>query len=154
MINQHFTVSFILFMFFRHARVRKYGAELQRCQLEATPSNLSITPFFLSPPQVTDSRSRRGGRKGSTSSSSSSSSSVAMDPLSSMMEGTDPLSLFAAASASEVKQRENEDEVGADFEPWSAKRGEILSRFTTTEKLSIVRNIFPLISCSPSSEKG
>ncbi|KAI4892357.1 hypothetical protein NFI96_017422, partial [Prochilodus magdalenae] len=103
---------------------------------------------------VTDSRSRRGGRKGSTSSSSSSSSSVAPDPLSSMLEGTDPLSLFAAASASETptlshssssvelgrKRRENEEEVGADFEPWSAKRGEILARFTTTEKLSI--NLF------------
>uniref|UniRef100_A0A8B9KMN0 VPS35 endosomal protein-sorting factor-like n=1 Tax=Astyanax mexicanus TaxID=7994 RepID=A0A8B9KMN0_ASTMX len=141
MINQHFTVSFILFMFFRHARVRKYGAELQRCQLEATPVEQGDY-HPLKPIIVTDSRSRRGGRKGSTSSSSSSSSSVAMDPLSSMMEGTDPLSLFAAASASELgrKRRENEDEVGADFEPWSAKRGEILSRFTTTEKLSI--NLF------------
>ncbi|KAL0179887.1 hypothetical protein M9458_025329, partial [Cirrhinus mrigala] len=47
---------------------------------------------------VTDSKSRRSGRKGSTSSSSSSSSSVALDPLSSMLDGTDPLSLFAAAS--------------------------------------------------------
>uniref|UniRef100_A0A8B9KFF9 VPS35 endosomal protein-sorting factor-like n=1 Tax=Astyanax mexicanus TaxID=7994 RepID=A0A8B9KFF9_ASTMX len=126
-----------------HARVRKYGAELQRCQLEATPVEQGDY-HPLKPIIVTDSRSRRGGRKGSTSSSSSSSSSVAMDPLSSMMEGTDPLSLFAAASASEVptlsKRRENEDEVGADFEPWSAKRGEILSRFTTTEKLSI--NLF------------
>uniref|UniRef100_W5LH78 VPS35 endosomal protein-sorting factor-like n=1 Tax=Astyanax mexicanus TaxID=7994 RepID=W5LH78_ASTMX len=124
-----------------HARVRKYGAELQRCQLEATPVEQGDY-HPLKPIIVTDSRSRRGGRKGSTSSSSSSSSSVAMDPLSSMMEGTDPLSLFAAASASELgrKQRENEDEVGADFEPWSAKRGEILSRFTTTEKLSI--NLF------------
>uniref|UniRef100_A0A8B9KFT2 VPS35 endosomal protein-sorting factor-like n=1 Tax=Astyanax mexicanus TaxID=7994 RepID=A0A8B9KFT2_ASTMX len=137
----------------QHARVRKYGAELQRCQLEATPVEQGDY-HPLKPIIVTDSRSRRGGRKGSTSSSSSSSSSVAMDPLSSMMEGTDPLSLFAAASASEVptlshssssvelgrKRRENEDEVGADFEPWSAKRGEILSRFTTTEKLSI--NLF------------
>lgn len=37
------------------------------------------------------------------------------------------------------KRREKEEEVGCDFEPWSAKRGEILARFTTTEKLSIVR---------------
>lgn len=37
------------------------------------------------------------------------------------------------------KKREKEEEaVGPDFEPWSSKRGEILSRFTTTEKLSIV----------------
>lgn len=28
--------------------------------------------------------------------------------------------------------------MSADFEPWSMKRGEILARFTTTEKLSIV----------------
>ncbi|KAL7857440.1 hypothetical protein SRHO_G00163390 [Serrasalmus rhombeus] len=136
-----------------HARVRKYGAELQRCRLDAVPVDLGDY-HPLKPITVTDSRSRRGGRKGSTSSSSSSSSSVAPDPLSSMLEGTDPLSLFAAASASETptlshssssvelgrKRRENEEEVGADFEPWSAKRGEILARFTTTEKLSI--NLF------------
>jgi len=37
------------------------------------------------------------------------------------------------------KNKENEEEaVGPDFEPWSSKRGEILARFTTTEKLSIV----------------
>ena len=36
------------------------------------------------------------------------------------------------------KKKEEEEVVGTDFEPWSAKRGEILARFTTTEKLSIV----------------
>lgn len=37
------------------------------------------------------------------------------------------------------KKKEKEEEaVGPDFEPWSAKRGEILARFTTNEKLSIV----------------
>lgn len=37
------------------------------------------------------------------------------------------------------KKREKEEEaVGPDFEPWSSKRGDILARFTTTEKLSIV----------------
>jgi len=36
------------------------------------------------------------------------------------------------------EEEEEEEAVGADFEPWSAKRGEILARFTTTEKLSIV----------------
>uniref|UniRef100_A0A3B3RIB6 VPS35 endosomal protein-sorting factor-like n=1 Tax=Paramormyrops kingsleyae TaxID=1676925 RepID=A0A3B3RIB6_9TELE len=94
----------------------------------------------LSPRQVTDSKTRKGGRKGSTSSSSSSSSSTAADPLSSMLDGTDPLSMFAAASELGRRRREKEEEVGPDFEPWSAKRGEILGRFTTTEKLSI--NLF------------
>lgn len=36
------------------------------------------------------------------------------------------------------RKKKEEEAVGADFEPWSAKRGEILARFTTTEKLSIV----------------
>lgn len=52
--------------------------------------------------QVTDTKTRRGARKGSTSSSSSSSSSAPTDPLSSMLDGTDPLSMFAAASAVET----------------------------------------------------
>ncbi|XP_076844123.1 VPS35 endosomal protein-sorting factor-like isoform X2 [Brachyhypopomus gauderio] len=137
-----------------HSRTRNYGAELRRCRLEAVAVELGEY-HPLKPITVMESRSRRGVRKGSTSSSSSSSSSsVAPDPLSSMLEGTDPLSLFAAATVAEApavphsatatelgrKRREREEEVGSDFEPWAAKRGEILARFTTTEKLSI--NLF------------
>uniref|UniRef100_A0A3P8QCY1 VPS35 endosomal protein-sorting factor-like n=1 Tax=Astatotilapia calliptera TaxID=8154 RepID=A0A3P8QCY1_ASTCA len=133
---------------------RNYDTELQRCRLEA-----ALVDFGdyhpLKPIMVTDTKTRRGTRKGSTSSSSSSSSSAPPDPLSSMLDGTDPLSMFAAASASETppmshssstgdlgrRKREKEEEaVGPDFEPWSLKRGEILARFTTTEKLSI--NLF------------
>ncbi|XP_068610312.1 VPS35 endosomal protein-sorting factor-like [Brachionichthys hirsutus] len=137
-----------------HSRVRCYETELQRSRAEAAP--LEFGDYHpLKPIMVTDTKSRRGARKGSTSSSSSSSSSVPADPLSSMLDGTDPLSMFAAASFSEApptshgaatgdvgrKKREKEEEViGADFEPWSSKRGEILARFTTTEKLSI--NLF------------
>ncbi|XP_028990789.1 VPS35 endosomal protein-sorting factor-like isoform X2 [Betta splendens] len=132
-------------------RGRRYEAELQRCRPE-----VAVVDFGdyhpLKPIMVTDTKTRRGARKGSTSSSSSSSSSVPPDPLSSMLDGTDPLSMFAAASATETlamsrsastgdlgrRRREKEEEVvGSDFEPWSAKRGEILARFTTTEKLSI-----------------
>ncbi|XP_047464640.1 VPS35 endosomal protein-sorting factor-like isoform X2 [Mugil cephalus] len=136
------------------SRGRNYDAELQRHRPEA-----ALVEFGdyhpLKPIMVTDTKTRRGTRKGSTSSSSSSSSSVPPDPLSSMLDGTDPLSMFAAASAIETpavshssstgdlgrKRREKEEEaVGPDFEPWSSKRGEILARFTTTEKLSI--NLF------------
>lgn len=60
-----------------------------------------LSHTFLST-QVTDTKTRRGARKGSTSSSSSSSSSAPADPLSSMLDGTDPLSLFAAASVGEA----------------------------------------------------
>ncbi|XP_023584094.1 VPS35 endosomal protein-sorting factor-like [Trichechus manatus latirostris] len=80
-----------------------------------------------------------------------------MDPLSSVLDGTDPLSMFAAtadptataaAMDSSRKKRDRDDNstVGLDFEPWSSKRGEILTRYTTTEKLSI--NLFM------GSEKG
>uniref|UniRef100_A0A8C2BHW1 VPS35 endosomal protein-sorting factor-like n=1 Tax=Cyprinus carpio TaxID=7962 RepID=A0A8C2BHW1_CYPCA len=132
---------------YRHSRARKYESELHMCRLEALAVELSDY-HPLKAITVTDSKSRRGGRKGSTSSSSSSCSSVAPDPLSLTLDGTDPLSLFAAAIYVTVivtlslgrKRKEKEEEVGSDFEPWSSKRGEILSRFTTTEKLSI--NLF------------
>ncbi|KAM7371135.1 hypothetical protein PAMP_010626 [Pampus punctatissimus] len=138
------------------SRGRNYEAELQRCRSEAVPVEFGDY-HPLKPIMVTDTKTRRGARKGSTSSSSSSSSSAAPDPLSSMLDGTDPLSMFAAASvASETpamshsaslgdlgrkrREKEAEEAVGIDFEPWASKRGEILARFTTTEKLSI--NLF------------
>uniref|UniRef100_A0A8C9TXJ5 VPS35 endosomal protein-sorting factor-like n=1 Tax=Scleropages formosus TaxID=113540 RepID=A0A8C9TXJ5_SCLFO len=153
----------VLFPLVRHSRVRAYESELRAARLEAVPLEPG-DPHPLKSITVTDSKSRRGGgRRGSTSSSSSS-GSVAPDPLSSMLDGTDPLSMFAAASASEAptlshstavgsgrKRREKEEEVGPDFEPWSAKRGEILARFTTTEKLSIVSEKIHWLAPSPNS---
>uniref|UniRef100_A0A7N6AUH8 VPS35 endosomal protein-sorting factor-like n=1 Tax=Anabas testudineus TaxID=64144 RepID=A0A7N6AUH8_ANATE len=130
----------------------------QRCRPEAAPVEFGDY-HPLKPIMVTDTKTRRGTRKGSTSSSSSSSSSVPPDPLSSMLDGTDPLSMFAAASASETpvmshSRKEKEEEVvGPDFEPWSAKRGEILARFTTTEKLSIVTNS-PVFSVGKAPSPG
>uniref|UniRef100_A0A3B3ZWE1 VPS35 endosomal protein-sorting factor-like n=1 Tax=Periophthalmus magnuspinnatus TaxID=409849 RepID=A0A3B3ZWE1_9GOBI len=118
---------------YRRSRWRKYETELQRCRPEALP--IEFGDYHpLKPILVTDTKTRRGVRKGSTSSSSSSSSSVPPDPLSSMLDGTDPLSMFASETSTVPRSV-----VGHDFEPWSAKRGEILTRFTTTEKLSIVR---------------
>nr|XP_015215436.1 PREDICTED: UPF0505 protein C16orf62 homolog [Lepisosteus oculatus] len=133
-----------------HSRNRPYEAELAAGCLGAVPVEAGDY-HPLKPITVTDTRTRRPGRKGSSSSSSSSSSS-APDPLSSMLDGTDPLSMFAAAAGdasvptasgeSGRKRREKEEEegVGIDFEPWATKRSEILARFTTTEKLSI--NLF------------
>ncbi|XP_077595458.1 VPS35 endosomal protein-sorting factor-like [Stigmatopora nigra] len=128
------------------SRWRKYDAELQQARVEAIPLEFSDS-HPLKPILVTDSKPRRGTRKGSTSSSSSSSSSVPPDPLTSMLDGSDPLSVFAAesppathnASAGDARKKgeKEEEHVGADFEPWSMRRGEILARFTTTEKLSI-----------------
>uniref|UniRef100_A0A1A8SLF0 VPS35 endosomal protein-sorting factor-like n=1 Tax=Nothobranchius rachovii TaxID=451742 RepID=A0A1A8SLF0_9TELE len=136
------------------SRGRNYDAELQMCRPEAMPVEFGDY-HPLKPIMVTDTKTSRGTRKASTSSSSSSSSSAPPDPLSSMLDGTDPLSMFAAASATETstmshssstgdhgrKRKEKQEEaMGPDFEPWSSKRGEILARFTTTEKLSI--NLF------------
>ncbi|XP_050761655.1 VPS35 endosomal protein-sorting factor-like isoform X5 [Gymnogyps californianus] len=130
-----------------HARSRNYASESEVCKLESVP--LDFGDYHpLKPITVTESKTKKMNRKGSTSSTSSSSSSSMMDPLSSVLDGTDPLSLFAAAADpvtttaamdSTRKKRDKDDSsaVGSDFEPWSSKRGEILARYTTTEKLSI-----------------
>uniref|UniRef100_A0A8C8RNG5 VPS35 endosomal protein-sorting factor-like n=1 Tax=Pelusios castaneus TaxID=367368 RepID=A0A8C8RNG5_9SAUR len=131
-----------------HARSRNYTSEFESCRLE--PVSVEFGDYHpLKPITVTESKTKKMGRKGSTSSTSSSSSSSMMDPLSSVLDGTDPLSLFAATSDPVItavnmdstrKKRDKDDSlaVGSDFEPWSSKRGEILARYTTTEKLSIV----------------
>ncbi|EPQ04776.1 UPF0505 protein like protein, partial [Myotis brandtii] len=142
-------------LFTRHSRNRNYKAEFATCRLETVP--LEFGDYHpLKPITVTESKTKKVSRKGSTSSTSSSSSSV-VDPLSSVLDGTDPLSVFAAnadpAATAAVKDssrkkgdRDQNSVVGLDFEPWTSKRGEILARYTTTEKLSI--NLFM------GSEKG
>uniref|UniRef100_A0A8C3UVS6 VPS35 endosomal protein-sorting factor-like n=1 Tax=Catharus ustulatus TaxID=91951 RepID=A0A8C3UVS6_CATUS len=131
-----------------HARARNYVSESEVCKLESVP--LDFGDYHpLKPITVTESKTKKMTRKGSTSSTSSSSSSSMMDPLSSVLDGTDPLSLFAAAAdpvttapptdgARRKRDKDESSAVGSDFEPWSSKRGEILARYTTTEKLSIV----------------
>ncbi|XP_073071599.1 VPS35 endosomal protein-sorting factor-like isoform X7 [Manis javanica] len=150
-----------------HSRNRNYKAEFASCRLEAVP--LEFGDYHpLKPITVTESKTKKVSRKGSTSSTSSSSSSSMVDPLSSVLDGTDPLSMFAATADpaatvaatvgghpvgtgvedSSRKKRDRDDSsiMGSDFEPWASKRGEILARYTTTEKLSI--NLFM------GSEKG
>uniref|UniRef100_A0A8V5HA36 VPS35 endosomal protein-sorting factor-like n=1 Tax=Melopsittacus undulatus TaxID=13146 RepID=A0A8V5HA36_MELUD len=136
-------------LFLRHARSRNYVSESEACKLESIP--LDFGDYHpLKPITVTESKTKKMNRKGSTSSTSSSSSSSMLDPLSSVLDGTDPLSLFAAAADpvtttatmdSTRKKRDKDDSsaVGSDFEPWSSKRGEILARYTTTEKNSSIQ---------------
>uniref|UniRef100_A0A8C3LFN7 VPS35 endosomal protein-sorting factor-like n=1 Tax=Chrysolophus pictus TaxID=9089 RepID=A0A8C3LFN7_CHRPC len=131
------------FPFTQHARSRNYVSESDVCKLESVP--LDFGDYHpLKPITVTESKTKKMSRKGSTSSTSSSSSSSMMDPLSSVLDGTDPLSLFAAAAdpltTDGVRKKRDKDDssaLGSDFEQWSSKRGEILARYTTTEKLSI-----------------
>ncbi|KAM4025171.1 VPS35 endosomal protein-sorting factor-like isoform 2-T2 [Anomaloglossus baeobatrachus] len=131
-----------------HSRERDYSDEFASCRLERTPVDYGDY-HPLKTITVTESKSKKLGRKESTSSNSSScSSSSVADPLSSVLDGTDPLSMFAATAESAAtttdvnrkKREKEEDFIGSDFEPWSSKRGEILARYTTTEKLSI--NLF------------
>uniref|UniRef100_A0A4X1VEA4 VPS35 endosomal protein-sorting factor-like n=1 Tax=Sus scrofa TaxID=9823 RepID=A0A4X1VEA4_PIG len=140
-----------------HSRNRNYKAEFASCRLEAVP--LEFGDYHpLKPITVTESKTKKVSRKGSTSSTSSSSSSSVVDPLSSVLDGTDPLSMFAAsadpatltaAMDSSRKKRDRDDNsiVGSDFEPWASKRGEILARYTTTEKLSIAKLVLPHLQC-------
>uniref|UniRef100_A0A670K5E5 VPS35 endosomal protein-sorting factor-like n=1 Tax=Podarcis muralis TaxID=64176 RepID=A0A670K5E5_PODMU len=132
---------------FRHARSRNYVRELESCRLESV--SVDFGDYHpLKPITVMESKTKKLGRKGSTSSTSSSSSSSMMDPLSSVLDGTDPLSLFAATadplltattdSARKKRDKDDSSAVGSDFEPWSSKRADILARYTTNEKLSIV----------------
>ncbi|XP_037019323.2 VPS35 endosomal protein-sorting factor-like isoform X1 [Artibeus jamaicensis] len=139
-----------------HSRNRNYKAESATYRLEAVP--LEFGDYHpLKPITVMESKVKKVSRKGSTSSTSSSSSSSVVDPLSSVLDGTDPLSMFAATADptataavmdSSRKKRDGGDNsiVRSDFESWASKRGEILARYTTTEKLSI--NLFM------GSEKG
>ncbi|XP_040322462.1 VPS35 endosomal protein-sorting factor-like, partial [Herpailurus yagouaroundi] len=81
----------------RHSRGRNYKAEFASCRLEAVP--LEFGDYHpLKPITVTESKTKKVSRKGSTSSTSSSSSSSVVDPLSSVLDGTDPLSMFAATA--------------------------------------------------------
>uniref|UniRef100_A0A8C3V0Q0 VPS35 endosomal protein-sorting factor-like n=1 Tax=Catharus ustulatus TaxID=91951 RepID=A0A8C3V0Q0_CATUS len=158
--NKHvdFTGLFLL-----HARARNYVSESEVCKLESVP--LDFGDYHpLKPITVTESKTKKMTRKGSTSSTSSSSSSSMMDPLSSVLDGTDPLSLFAAAAdpvttapptdgARRKRDKDESSAVGSDFEPWSSKRGEILARYTTTEKLSIVSGGKATTTGSAVSEK-
>uniref|UniRef100_A0A669R2G9 VPS35 endosomal protein-sorting factor-like n=1 Tax=Phasianus colchicus TaxID=9054 RepID=A0A669R2G9_PHACC len=146
-----------------HARSRNYVSESDVCKLESVP--LDFGDYHpLKPITVTESKTKKMSRKGSTSSTSSSSSSSMMDPLSSVLDGTDPLSLFAAAadplttpaSMDGVRKKRDKDDssaLGSDFEQWSSKRGEILAKYTTTEKLSIVSGRKATTSGSAVSEK-
>uniref|UniRef100_A0A8C0FBB8 VPS35 endosomal protein-sorting factor-like n=1 Tax=Bubo bubo TaxID=30461 RepID=A0A8C0FBB8_BUBBB len=131
-----------------HARSRNYVSESEVCKLESVP--LDFGDYHpLKPITVTESKTKKMNRKGSTSSTSSSSSSSVLDPLSSVLDA------FYFLSNSTRKKRDKDDSpaVGSDFEPWSSKRGEILARYTTTEKLSIVSGRKAATTGSAVSEK-
>ena len=59
------------------------------------------------------------------------------DPLSAALEGFDPLSQFVAKEESGIDDRQETATYTEISEEWLKQRTDILSRFTTSEKLSI-----------------
>ena len=71
--------------------------------------------------------------------------SAMLDPLSASLEGSDPLSQMAISSQSvtstgrksSFKESAETDGLDETFEPWSVKKSSILTKYSTSEKLSI-----------------
>ncbi|XP_060551407.1 VPS35 endosomal protein-sorting factor-like, partial [Ruditapes philippinarum] len=138
-------------------RKRNYERETETERLPTTVASShplkAITVSEIKHADKKGSAARKTPNKGSTPSKGSSimsdplSSLSDMGPLSTALDGLDPLSAMAAEASRTTKSRglsfgESGTKVRADslddsFEPWSAKRVDILSKYTTSEKLSI-----------------
>ncbi|XP_071796501.1 VPS35 endosomal protein-sorting factor-like [Asterias amurensis] len=131
-----------------YSRPRNYNGERKACALQSEPT----LDHPLKP--VTISQVKKIGRGSTNAKKQSPKPSPALDPLATTMEGLDPLSQFAAAAAVKVvdplslgtsPSPDTTDAGGAlaqhklddSFEPWSSKKATILSKYTTSEKLSI-----------------
>ncbi|XP_070579924.1 VPS35 endosomal protein-sorting factor-like [Ptychodera flava] len=134
-----------------HPRSRSYEKEKQSRILHGDPvTDHPLKPLTIT---VTESKIKKTGKGGSkqdsnvtTTSDPLSSAMDGTDPLSSALDGTDPLSAFAdplsqAAAEAAFKKTDTtakkKTSVDDDFEPWSVKKAGILSKYTTSEKLSI-----------------
>ncbi|XP_053393595.1 VPS35 endosomal protein-sorting factor-like isoform X2 [Mercenaria mercenaria] len=131
-----------------YPRKRNYERERDAERLPSVPA--SSHPLKA----ITVSEIKHADKKGSASKKTpSKGSSIVSDPLSEMgplgatLDGLDPLSAMAAEANRTSKSRGlsfgesgtkgRADSLDDSFEPWSAKRADILSKYTTSEKLSI-----------------
>jgi len=139
-----------------HARPRNYVREQRDRRI--APEEATLHPLREITVTVTETKAKRTDSVASSSSTSHSNAAVITDPLSRSFEGQDPLSQFAAEMMSPLSRtvpipKHTSVKVtgtppvvtgpGSSFEPWSVKRTGILSRYTTTEKLSIVTILAP-----------
>jgi len=131
------------------ARKRKYEQEKQEKAVdrEVTTSH----PLKAITVTVSEAKSKKGGKQNAVSQTKTKAQTTPMfDPLSSAMEGSDPLSQMAAEIQDPLSQlslshknsassniRTMSEDMDETFEPWSTKRPAILAKFTTSEKLSI-----------------
>ncbi|XP_052071007.1 VPS35 endosomal protein-sorting factor-like [Mytilus californianus] len=130
-------------------RPRNYDIERNRERLDGEePSSHPLKAITVVDVKKTD-------KKGTTQSKTEKkpvSSSVIKDPLSSMLdplsaslEGSDPLSQMSLSSSSlpttgrksSFKESAETDGLDETFEPWSVKKSSILTKYSTSEKLSI-----------------
>ncbi|ELT89239.1 hypothetical protein CAPTEDRAFT_99699, partial [Capitella teleta] len=142
--------------FLRKSRERSYGAERR---LVAAPRTETASHPLKS---VTVTVIKSGtkfplSRSSSFGSQMSEGSSGFVDPLTSAMEGADPLSMFAAEEQTKKTSRsaskppkESAEYFDDTFEPWSSKKMAILGKYTTSEKLSIATSFLS----GPDKEKG
>lgn len=137
-----------------HARRRNYELERRKFQIQAEVTEQH--PLR----EITVTIAESKGKKQTGSSASTSKSASVTDPLSRTFDGPDPLSMFAAEVVSSSKPSIQTKSSAVDkivktgspddaVEPWSARRSDILNRYTTVEKLSIVMILAP----SSASEK-
>jgi len=122
-----------------HARPRNYDREKRQNKLQFEP--VSDHPLREVTVVVSETLLKKSDLLKSTSHHA-----AFVDPLSEAFEGRDPLSVFAAeADTLSVSSKSSITHSGDNFEPWSAKRTGILSKFTTTEKLSMVTVMTPSV---------
>ncbi|XP_066291616.1 VPS35 endosomal protein-sorting factor-like isoform X2 [Branchiostoma lanceolatum] len=123
-------------------RMRDYTSEKEQeaCVRETTDYH-PLKPMTVT---VTESKAKKTGGKAETE---------FVDPLSSSLDGTDPLSMFAAehvvtdplsmapkrdrAESGSKAKPGKKSSLDESFEPWSTKKANILSKYTTSERLSI-----------------
>jgi len=134
-----------------HGRARNYEREKRENRLQFEPT--VDHPLR----EITVTVSEKTSAKKSTDATKSSSHRPAfVDPLSQAFEGKDPLSVFAAEA--DISSFSNASRTSASsgdtFEPWAAKRTGILSKYTTTEKLSIVTVMASSVDRRDSSSSG
>ncbi|KAJ8038159.1 UPF0505 protein C16orf62-like [Holothuria leucospilota] len=132
------------------SRTRNYEGEKEKLKLESEETtNHPLKPLVVS-------EVKKIGRDGSKKEKEKSKPATPLDPLSSALDGSDPLSMFAAAAAAAKPSSGGLDplsgnmgtddidsgsvdkgEVEESLEPWASRKANILAIYTTSEKLSI-----------------
>jgi len=147
----------VLSTFEWHARPRNYELEKRKLCVQAQVTDQH--PLQEITVKVAESK----GKKPDGPSNNVANTVSVVNPLSRTFDGSDPLSMFAAEIVSSSRQSVKMADVPTDkavkvgnssdaIEPWSMRRSEILNRYTTAEKLSIVMILAPSSSSSDRKE--